>query len=151
MDLQSAIVKGIGSLEAFINARADRWNKTHPEDQLLDSRQKKVSFEDKVDIWIPKLTGGAKLDKSGTMWRHFVALRGIRDDEAIHPKAVGFGISYRDLAKNINMFRLGIAGFLFELHLLSYVTVPRAVIRAMYAPEVEAVEQGAEAATPSRA
>lgn len=106
-----------------------------------------MSFENKVDIWIPKLAGGAKLDKSGTMWQHFLTLRAIRDDAAIHPKAVGFGISYGDLAKKINLYRLGIAGFLFQLHLLSYVTVPRAVIRAMYTPEVEVVEQGAEAAT----
>jgi hypothetical protein len=151
IELQGAIVKGIASLEAFINARVDRWNKAHPEDQLLDSRQNKVSFEDKVDIWIPKLTGGAKLDKSGAMWRHFLALRTIRDDAAIHPKAVGFGISYADLAKNINLFRLGIAGFLFQLHLLFRVTVPRAVIRGMYAPDVEEVEQGAETATRSHA
>lgn len=41
MDFQGAIVKGIASLGAFINARADLWNKTHPEEQLLNSRQKK--------------------------------------------------------------------------------------------------------------
>jgi hypothetical protein len=151
MDLQGAAVKGIASLEAFINARADRWNKMHPEDQLLDSRQQKVSFEDKLDIWIPRLTGGAKLDKSGTMWRDLLILRAIRDGAAIHPKAPGFGISYADLAKNVNLFRLGIAGFLFQLHLLFRVMVPRAVIRAMYAPEVEAVEPGPASAPPATA
>lgn len=142
IDLQSAIVKGIASLEAFINARVDRWNKTHPEDQLLDSKQNKVSFDDKVDIWVPKLTG-AKMDKGGRTWQHFLTLRAIRDDAAIHPKAVGFGISYAELAEKINLFRSGISGFLFELHLVFRVTVPRAVIRAVYAPDVEEVQEGA--------
>jgi hypothetical protein len=64
---------------------------------------------------------------------------------------VGFGISYSDLAEKMKLSRSGIAGFLFELHLVFRVTVPRAVIRAIYAPDVEVVEQRTTPGSPVKA
>jgi hypothetical protein len=139
-DFHSAVVSGIASIEGYINSKAAAWNQTHPDDQLVDSKEAKVSFEEKVDVWLPKVTGGRRLEKGGAEWRHFLILRAIRDKDAVHPKAIGIGVSYTELAKNINLFRLGIAGLLFQLHRLFSESVPAAVIRAMYAPEVEAVE-----------
>jgi hypothetical protein len=138
-ELQSAIVQGVASIEGYINYRADIWNKQHPEEQLLDSRQNKVGFDDKIGDWIPKMTGGRKLYKGNQEWSHFRILRGIRDHHAIHPKVSGYSISFSELAEKINMFRTGIAGLLIQLHILFREKVPRVIIRAAYAPDVEVV------------
>jgi hypothetical protein len=41
MDLQGGIVRGIASLEAFINAEVDRWNKTIPKTSCWTAARKK--------------------------------------------------------------------------------------------------------------
>jgi len=138
-EFHSAVVQGVASIEGYINYRADVWNSLHPEDQLLDSRHSKVSLDDKVDKWIPKMTGGKRLYKGDQEWNHFRIIRRIRDDEAIHPKASGYSISLDELADRINMFRAGIAGLLIQMHGLFGEKVPRVVIRAAYAPDVEVV------------
>lgn len=138
-EFQYAVVQGIASIEGYINYRAELWNKRHPEDQLLDSRQGKVSFDDKVNEWIPKMTGGKRLYKGDRGWNHFRMLRGIRDHHAIHPKMSGYSISFPELAEKINLFRTGIAGLLIRLHILFKEKVPRIIIRAVYAPDVEVV------------
>jgi len=138
-ELQSAIVQGIASIEGYINYRAEVWNKRHSEDQLLDSKQDKVSFDDKIDNWLPKMTGGKRLYKGDQEWSHFRTLREIRDHQAIHPKMSGHSISFAELAEKINLFRTGIAGLLIRLHVLFNEKVPRVIIRAAYAPDVEVV------------
>lgn len=136
----NSTVQGIASIEAYINQQAEQWNKDHPNDQLVDSALQKVSFDDKIDVWIPKMTNGLRLEKGYTNWQDFKILRSFRDNLAIHPKQSGYSISLSDLAKNIGLFRTGIAGLLVDIHILFKERIPSVIIRAKYAPEVEIVE-----------
>lgn len=138
--LHSALVKGIASMEAFLNDRAQEWNDIHPDDRLIDSKQNKVSFDDKLKVWIPKMTQGLKLDFGDDRWRHFRELRKIRDDQAIHPKKSSHVVSYAQLAETVNKFRTGIVGMLIQFHLVFYVLAPAVVINAFYMPDVEVIE-----------
>jgi hypothetical protein len=131
LEYQSAIVSGIASIEAYINWLAANWNKRNPADQLIDSKAQKVSFEDKIDIWIPTITG-KKFDKSRECWSHFTELRAIRDHLTIHPKIIGYGIEEKELCRKINLFRKGIANFLGGLHGLAGQPTPSIVINAAY-------------------
>lgn len=140
-DLQSAVVSGIASIEAYINHRAELWNRTNPDDQLLDTKAQKVSFEDKIDKWIPKMTGGKKHDKSIRNWADFKLLHQIRDNVTIHSKSSSHGTSYQGLANTINRFKTGIAGLLVQLHLLFNEKIPAIIVRNYYAPDVE-ISQG---------
>lgn len=133
----SAITSGIVSIEGYINYRAEYWNKKHNDQLLIDSSTTKVSLNDKFDIWIPLMTQGKRLDKSGINWSHFKIIKSIRDDLAIHPKSSGYGISFYDLAEKVNMFRTGMAGLLMQLHLVFEEKIPGIIIRASYAPDVE--------------
>ncbi|MBC8555609.1 MAG: hypothetical protein H8D23_38850 [Candidatus Brocadiales bacterium] len=139
-DFQMAVVQGIASIEGYINHQAEIWNRKNPNDQLSDSKQDIVRFDDKIDLWIPKMTNGKKLDKSGVNWRDFRNLRSIRDNLAIHPKMSGHGTSYSDLANEINSFRTGIAGLLIQLHILFKDRIPRIVIRSAHSPDVEVIK-----------
>ena len=139
-NLQSALVHGIASIEAYLNYRVGEWNKKNTTDLLIDSKQQKVSFDDKVDIWIPKMTSSKKLDKSNRNWADFKVLRSIRDNLTIHPKSSGFSISFQELADAINRFRTGNAGLLIQLHHIFNEKIPSVIIRGYYAPEVEVIE-----------
>lgn len=138
-ELESAIVRGIASIEAFINYRADKWNEQNPGAMLLDSKGNKVSFDDKIDEWIPVMSGGRKLDKSDRHWSDFKRLRGIRDNLTIHSKTLGHTVKYSEIADLINVFRTGIAGILIPLHILCRNWIPSQIIRGYYAPEVKVV------------
>jgi hypothetical protein len=139
-DFQTALIHGIASIESYIAELARVWNKENSLDQLIDSKQNKVSLDDKFDIWIPKISKGTKLNKSDRCWNDFVTLRRIRDHEAVHPKCGGQAISYNDLAKHINEFRWGIAGLLGSLHRLVGQWIPSVVINAFYMPDVEVIK-----------
>ncbi len=139
-DFLSAAAQGVASIEAYINYRVNEWNKKHPDKQLIDSRQKKVSLDTKIDKWIPIMNSGKRMDKGGKTWHHYKILRGIRDDVLIHPKESGQGISLEDLADKINMFRTGIAKNLIQLHLLFDEKIPSKIIRSAFAPDVDVVE-----------
>ncbi len=135
----TAITHAIASVEGYITELARDWNLRNPKDQLIDSKQTKVSLDDKFDIWIPKMSGGNKLIKSDKRWNHFVKLRKIRDDESIHPKVGGQGMSYAKLATLIDQFRWGMAGMLGQLHLHFGQSVPSIIINSFYMPDVEVV------------
>lgn len=137
---QSALVLGIASIESYINYRAEEWNKTHPNDLIQDSKRQKVSFDNKIDVWIPKLAGGKRLDKSIINWSDFKDLRKIRDDHVIHSKTSGYSISDQKLAEYINKFRTGIAKLLVQLHILFNEKIPSRIIRGAYAPDVETID-----------
>ena len=139
-ELESAIVRGIASIEAFINYRAGVWNERNPENQLVDSKQNKVSFDDKIDKWIPIMSGGGKLHKGDDHWRSFKRLLGIRDNLTIHSKSTSHTVTHSELADLINAFRSGIAGILIDLHVLCRTWVPASMIRGYYAPEVQVVK-----------
>jgi len=135
----SALSNGIASIEAYLNHRAEQWNKRHPEEQLLDSKASKVSFEQKIEVWVPKMTRGGKLDRSDEVWRDFLVLRSLRDHEAIHPKRAVGGVTYQQMAEHMNRFRSGIGMLLVRLHLLFNERIPSRLVRAAYAPNVEVV------------
>jgi hypothetical protein len=50
-DFQSAVISGIASAEAYINRQAEKWNQNNPNEQLVDSRARKISFDGKIDLW----------------------------------------------------------------------------------------------------
>ena len=138
---QECLSQGFASIEAFFNTQSQLWNKKHPEDLLSDSKNHKVNLEDKIDQWIPKMSGGRQVDKSGRVWNDFKILKIIRDDIAIHPKLVGQGIPWDDFAKQINAFRLGIAQLLACLHYILKIPVPSVIINGIYTPDVEVVAE----------
>ena len=126
-DMQSSVIHGVASIEAYIAEQARRWNESNPSDQLIDSKDSKVSLDEKFDVWVPKMSGGAKLIKNDQRWSDFVKLRRVRDHVAVHPKMPGQAISFSELADIINAFRLGIAGMLGQLHRHFGQTVPSPV------------------------
>jgi hypothetical protein len=138
-EIESAIVRGIASIEAFINTMASKWNERNPNSRLEDSRDNKVSLDDKIDIWIPRLSGGQAFNKGDKHWQDFKRLRGIRDNLTVHAKQTGHIVKYSEMAELINAFRTGIAGVLIRLHILCRNWIPSEVIRGYYTPEVEVV------------
>lgn len=138
-DFLSTLTHGIAAIEAFLNEQAGRWNETHPTQQLLDSKAEKVSFDDKIDKWIPILTGGRRLDKGDARWADFKQLRGIRDEAAVHIKSPVRGVSFVEMARLMNMTRTGIAGLLMHLHELFKEPVPSKIVRGVFAADVERI------------
>lgn len=130
-DLQSAIFWGVTSIESYINYRAKIWNENNPSDKLIDSKDKKVSIDNKIDIWLPKMIN-RKIDKGASDWRDYIELRDIRDNEIVHAKNASSGMSYEKLAVLINKFSTGIAGILFQLHRMFEEKIPAKIIRGKY-------------------
>lgn len=143
-DFHTSIIKGISSIESYINHRAEIWNNSIASalNPLIDSKEKKVSFEDKITKWLPIMAGGKKLDKSGKMWNDFLTLQKIRDENAIHSKNYAQGGSYIELALALNKFKTGIADFLLQLHIIFDESIPSSIIRAKYYPEVYLQSKG---------
>ena len=137
-EIESAIVRGIGSIEAFIGYLTEQWNDANPGKELHDSKKSKVSFEDKIDTWLPVITG-SKLNKGTKHWNDFKRLRDVRDNLTVHPKKHSHTVKYAKLAELINAFRTGIVGILVDLHLLSHHWIPAAVVRAYHVSEVDVV------------
>jgi hypothetical protein len=137
MDFQTAIVHGIASIESYINEHTQSWNQIHPNDKLIDSKHNKVSFDDKLNSWIPKISGGNKIAKNDQRWNDFMTLRKVRDKKVIHSKQSYQTISYSELTSLINAFRLGIAGMLGQLHLIFSRPLPSIIINSVYMPDVE--------------
>ena len=132
--------QGFASIEAFLNTEVTRWNKRLTHAPLLDSEDFKVSLEAKLIDWLPILSGGKQLDRTGHSWNDFKKLKKLRDEHAIHEKQPAHSISYKKLAKNIDCFRFGIAQLLWDMHLLLGQTVPAVIINAVYTPDVEVVK-----------
>jgi len=139
-DFQSSISNGIASIDAYIAHRAWLYNSGNPSEPLIDSKESKVPLDTKIDEWIPTMSGGKKLDKSGLNWNHFKRLRAVRDDLAIHIKEPASGISYQQLGQLLNLFRSGIAGLLIDLHLLFRERIPCKIIRHACLPNINLIE-----------
>ena len=136
-DLHTAIIKGIASIESYIAHIVTDWNHSAIDSARLDdSKSARTSFEDKIKIWVPTMADGRKLNLGGQMWADFLLMQGIRDNDAIHAKKLGCGISFKDLALVLNKFKTGIADFLLQLHILFGDPAPRVVIRARFYPEI---------------
>lgn len=132
--------QGFASIEAFLNTAVTSWNKRLTHAPLLDSEDCKVSLEAKLIDWLPILSGGKQLDRTGHSWNDFKKLKKLIDEHAIHEKQSAYSMSYKKLARNIDCFRFGIAQLLWDMHLLLGQTVPAVIIDAVYEPDVEVVE-----------
>jgi hypothetical protein len=141
-DLLSCIASGISSIEAYVGHRVDTYNRHHPEDKLIDSRQQKVSFDDKIKEWIPRMSG-KKFDKGKNLnWADFKVLRAVRDQQDAHPKSSAYAHSFQDMCKLLNRFRGGIAGLLLDLCIhFGEKQVPTVIIRRAYLPKVRYVAE----------
>jgi hypothetical protein len=137
-DFLSCVSNGVASIEAYLNQEVRVHNKRNPRKEFIDDKHNKVSFVDRVDQWIPIMTGGKKLNKGNQRWEHFKRLRAIRDGNQAHVKVPVLGANHRQLGELLNHFRSGIAGMLLELHILfDDRATPAAVIRYAYLPDVE--------------
>ena len=132
---KSALTFGVKSIDSYIKHRAEIYNYQKSSNILKDDKQSKVSFEDKIKIWIPIMTGGKKL-KGNLNYYHFGILKGIRDNIAVHPKGTKSGIIYSDFCNDLNKFKTGIAGFLIDMHIIFEEQIPCKVIRAFHFPRI---------------
>jgi hypothetical protein len=134
----SCVSNGVASVEAYLNQEVKVYNKRNPGKELIDNKHNKVSFDDKIDQWIPVMTGGKKLDKGNQRWEHFKRLRSIRDGNQAHVKVPVLGANYRQLGELLNLFRSGVAGMLLDLHILfNDRATPAIIIRYAHLPDVE--------------
>lgn len=101
-----------------------------------------MSFDDKIDKWIPMMAGGRKLDKGTQRWERFKELRAIGDQEQAHSKQSVVVSNYKQLAGFLNLFRTGSAVLLLDLHVhFDQRKTPSSVIRYAFLPDVECVQQ----------
>jgi hypothetical protein len=129
--LLAASQRAVASVEGFIAERVQDWNRTNRQDQLDPT--KKVKFDEKIDDWIPMMTGQS-LDKSGRNWCDFQKLRRFRDKMATHQSGSPRGIKSKEFVEIVNLFRCGAAGILLDLHKLFKVKAPSRIIREAFAP-----------------
>jgi len=142
----SAISDGVSSIEAYLGYRTGLHNERHPGQELSErvptgSGHRMLTFDEKIDQWIPKMTGGRKLDKNGRRWPDFKELRKIRNDYQAHPKNPVYGLPFRELCKRMNLFRTGIARLLLNLHAGLEDSAPELVFRYAYLPDIEYVQE----------
>lgn len=135
------ITFGLSSIEAFLHVSAKKWSKSNPEDALLDSLESKASLETKILEWVPVMSGGKEFDKTNRQWSDFKMLKKIRDNNAIHSSSIGQGMSYKEMADNLNAFRHGVAHLLGNLHILLGCPVPAVMINAIYYPDIEVLRE----------
>lgn len=139
VELINAVSLAQSSIEGFANYLAAKWNRAHPDAQLLDTPIHRVTIKEKIHEWYPRITG-SRLSKNAPIWQKFVALKKLRDDMGVHPKDAYYGISYKRLARRIDDFRDGIALLLGQLHLRAGYRIPQVIVKAYYYPSVEVVE-----------
>ncbi|MDR9418807.1 hypothetical protein [Gracilimonas sp.] len=128
--------QGLTSIDSFLNYCAYHWNKKNPSDLLVDNFSNKVSLETKINDWIPKISGGNKIEKRVKQWSDFKKLKQFRDEEAVHPKGISGGIEFEKIAELLNSFRYGIALLLGNIHMVVGKKIPSIIINAYYMPDV---------------
>ena len=134
-EFKTAVTLAIASIEAYINYRAEIWNKQN-QNGIVDYE---ISIEEKINRWIPKMTNGKRLDKSTEPWSTYKKLKRIRDDETIHIKKRYSNITFKELVKLMNKYK-GLAHLLMSLHILFSDYVPSIIIRHTFLPELELVK-----------
>lgn len=141
-DLLSSLSSGVSSIEAYIGSRVETHNRHHPESKLVDSKQNKVSFDDKIKEWIPRISGEKFEKGKNRNWSDFKVLRRVRDQEDAHPKTSAYAHSFKDMGDLLNRFRGGIAGLLLDLCVhFGEKQVPTVIIRRAYLPKVRYVAE----------
>lgn len=143
-ELLSAITTGMAAIEGYVNSKAIAWNAQHPDDQLIDSAKRRMSFRRKIEEWVPKLSGGGGLKRDTLFWSDLFEIKKYRD-EAVHLKQTVGGVTLGELARLLNLFTSGLAIPLFQLHVVFKQAIPSAIIRAAYAPEVRVSNEDAAA------
>ena len=138
-EFKGCVSCGLASLEAYMAHRAWLHNSAHPQNQLVGGKHHPVSFDKKVDEWIPAMSGGRKLDKGSRNWADLKALRKFRNEVAIHPKGPPMGMDYGELSCLLNLFRSGIAGLLTDLHLHFRERIPCIIVRYAFLGDIELV------------
>lgn len=138
-DYQSSMIFGVASIEALLNWFAVLWNRQCPGHQVTETDDHRVSLEKKIDEWLPRFTGGRKLDKSRSEWHDFKILKKVRDT-AVHPKLGQITIPLEVMANHLNGFRTGVAGLAIETLKLVGWGVPAPFLTAFYSPAVEIIE-----------
>lgn len=146
-ELLSAYVHGVSSIESFLNRFVVSYNSWTVGPHLLDSKQNKVTLEDKFKVWIPRITG-RKFALGGRNWQDFLKVQAMRDQIAIHAKNPSPGVSYPEMIKLVNLFRSGIASLLLDLHIHFLFECPAIIIRAAKSPDaildVTEIEEGSD-------
>lgn len=135
LDIDTAIVFGLASIEAFVNEKGMIWNDNYPSDQV----NTKICIEDKITDWIPKFTD-RRFDKSGQVWKDFIFLKQHRDYQVVHQRNIAVGVEYKDVVELVNRYNFGVAGTLRELFELFEQYVPPKIIKAIHAPSVQIVQ-----------
>ena len=138
-EIETAFIKGVVSIEAFLNAQAANWNAKQGTPELIDSLKKRLSIETKINQWIPRITAGRSFDKTTNFWTAFKQVRDQRNEEGIHPKTTARIFSVEEIANHANLFRFAIAGMLVQLHLTIPLQIPSPIIRSLFAPDVSVV------------
>lgn len=133
--MKNMAMHGIGAIEAFFALLAYHWNKKHPDDQLIDSKENKVSLLDKFDLWVPKMMPSAKVPKNNKSWNDFRYILSIRDSHA-HPKINNVGVTIEELAKGINAYKYGIGLHMINMHITFRYFLPSVLINSYYFPDV---------------
>jgi hypothetical protein len=134
-DLIGAIEAGVSAVEGFIAERARAWNSVNPSAMLIDDAAKKVSFDVKLNEWIPRMSGGAKIVKGGKNYQHFAELKKFRDDFGAHIKESAHAISAQRFIRLVDLFRTGIAGMMIDLYRAFKMRVPSGMIREFHAAD----------------
>jgi hypothetical protein len=140
-DAETAVVRGFGSIEAFLAQAAHDWNERHPEHSLVDASGKRARFDQKLDEWIPILSSGRRVEKGGQHWSDMVKLKQVRDNVA-HPKRLARAVPLTETAELLNAFRQGIGAMLGHLHLLLGSPVPASILNAIHMPRVAVTARG---------
>lgn len=127
----AAVNAGLAAIEAFLN-------KQYMVRAKVDSRDPELrkDLDWKVDEWPVRFTG-TPFDKSTSSWNSFVELKKLRDEHFQHRKSVATGMTRNEMLRLLNMFRKGIAGLLYELHVHFEERCPTWIIRYAHYPEIE--------------
>lgn len=139
-DFLIAITLGIASMEGFFQYHVESWNKAHLDDQLIDNKENKVSFGDKIDKWIPKISGRT-VKKKGSWWNDYKLFIKLRDDQLVHPKRGFIAIEDRKLVSLLNKFKNGIGGMMAGLHQTLGIQIPAIVIDSIHYPRIKVANQ----------
>jgi len=133
-DLLSSFADGLASIEAFVNYMANPHLQRMPRGQ-----DKLVHLDFKLDFWIPLLSEGRSIDKSGLSWQHFQEIRNIRNERQSHPKAGVYGVSDSAFCHQANLWRNGIALMLLYLHATTGRLAPPELVKRAHMPDIELV------------
>lgn len=138
-DFISSVNKGISAIEYSLRKAAENYNIINGGNILIDDINNKVSFNDKIDKWIPTITG-KKFDKSTKTWESFQILREFRNDKDQHFKGL-YGFNYDNKLKLMNIYKHGIASMIFELEKMFGNRISSLIIRAKYFPTINLVKE----------